>query len=393
MKDEKFNLSPVYCLHNGAVVLEQKDRKVVIGLTNPEDEQLRERLSNAVVQVMKTDTAAFVPLSHSEFTRKISTLFSASEKKSADVKNTDTGFFEKEETNIAAALLESLIEDACEDKVTDIHIEESVVRFRKSGILEDRLTVEGKTSRLLVQRIKLLAKLNVVEKRHGQDGQFVYRTNNSRNVFIRVSCMPVISTAGKENAESVVLRVLDTERIPLEIKDLGFGMRNQLLMEKFCRLKDGLVLICGPTGSGKSTTAAAILTRINREQKHSKKILTLEDPPEYLLDGISQIQIHAQNNMDFPEVLRRSLRQDPDVLFIGEIRDEVTARISVQASLTGHLVFATLHVGKINQALLRMCDFGIEKNILLTVMRGIILQHLEQGKMNSEIKSYLEEED
>lgn len=400
-KNQKFILSPVYCVHNGAVVLNQDENNVRIGLVDSNNELLKSRLSHAVknsLRVFKNPNffddvnqnkcAEFVTLSQEEFTRKISELYSLN---SADVKpssNDETKLeksnFDKE--NLTAALLDSLISRARENDATDIHIECSHIRFRIKGVLKNELNLDEKNSQAVVRRIKLLAKMNVSENRHGQDGQFVYTDKNNNNVFIRVSCVPSVSSLKDDDCESVVLRILDTARIPLKLESLGFNETQIDVLNKLCNLQNGLILICGPTGSGKSTTAAALLERIQKNNNDSEKIVSLEDPPEYILQGVTQIQIRSNDNMDFSEALRRTFRQDPDVIFIGEIRDSLTSKIAIQAALTGHLVFATIHVGTISQAVLRLYDLGEEPALVNEVLRAVVVQHFLNGKMEGRIR-------
>ena len=186
--------------------------------------------------------------------------------------------------------------------------------------------------------------------------------------------------------ESVVMRLLDPAKIPLDLDKLGFEENQISVLKKFCALENGLLLICGATGSGKSTTAAAMLEEIRNNGKDSKKIISLEDPPEYFLEGVSQVQIQDCHGLGFTEVLKRSFRQDPDVIFIGEIRDGETAEIAVQAALTGHLVLATLHTGTIGQAVLRMYDLGVPPKLVNAVLSGIIVQRLVEGKLSARIQ-------
>ena len=409
---KKFILSPTYCLHNGAVVLEQNDEIVKIGLVNSTDEELKLRLTHAVegqLRVCKKDSdsknddfrseqktsAEFVSLTKEEFTRKVTTLFSSEKKHDERIttscKKQDTNEeiaveSISAEENETAALLDSLIESARNLGATDIHIEENNVRFRVGGLLKREFYLDYKRAESLVRRIKLLSKLNVVEKRRGQDGQFIYLDSDDDSVFVRVSCVPAVSSCGKDEIGSVVMRILDTKRTPLELIKLGFTSNQIVVMKQFCSLPDGLILVCGPTGSGKSTTAGAMLETIRSIKNDSRKIVSLEDPPEYVLPGVTQIEIRSGSDMDFPEALRRTYRQDPDVIMIGEIRDELTAKTAVQAAMTGHLVIATMHVGTISQAVLRLYDLGQDPALVRAVLHGIIVQHLDEGKMEASIK-------
>jgi len=397
----KFILSPVYCIHNGAVVLEQENDSVRIGLVDSKNELLKSRLAHAVKNKLrvfnssdsfgcaKTKTSAeFVTITQEEFTQKISELYSLNNKSNAlietESENKEVSTLENE--NVTAALLNSIISRARKNNATDIHIEGNSIRFRIQGVLKKELNLDEKNAMAVIRRIKLLAKMNVLESRHGQDGQFVYTDEKNNNVFIRVSSVPAVSCLKDDNSESVVLRLLDTARIPLRLENLGFNESQVEVLNNLCNLENGLILICGPTGSGKSTTAASLLERIQKNKNESKKIVSLEDPPEYILQGVTQIQIKSNDNMDFAEALRRTFRQDPDVIFIGEIRDSLTSKIAVQAALTGHLVFATIHVGTISQAVLRLYDLGEDPALVNEVLRAIVVQHFLNGKMEGRIR-------
>ena len=281
----------------------------------------------------------------------------------------------------AVLLLDSILSEARIRAATDIHIEKSCVRLRVNGKLEKFLDLQSEKSAELVQRIKLLAGMNVIEKRRCQDGQFIY--GNKEPLFLRVSTMSVVGDVHSGN-ESVVLRLLDTSRIPLALGELGFSLQQ---LEKLCgtegisSLKNGLVLVCGPTGSGKSTTIAALLMEIEKQSGGSLKIISLEDPPEYVIPGVTQVRVDERNS--FSEALNHLFRQDPDVIMIGEIRDEESAAAALRASLTGHLVFATLHAGCAAESILRLENLGLEKELLCQILRGIICQELNliEGKM------------
>ena len=281
-------------------------------------------------------------------------------------------------------MLSGLIFSAQHQGATDIHIEAEEVRFRIKGLLTKYASLEHKSRESLVQRIKLLAKMNVVENRRGQDGQFTFMANNNESIFIRVSCLPSVGASGE--SESVVLRILDSSKTPLSLEKLGYDQEQIEELKKLCRLQNGLVLICGPTGSGKSTTAGAILEEIRKSQCDTKKIISLEDPPEYVLPGVTQVKVQPGHDMDFADALRRVFRQDPDVIFIGEIRDSLTAKVALQAALTGHLVFATLHTGSISQAKLRLINLGESPSLVEEVIKGIISQRLVNGKLEAEIE-------
>ena len=213
-----------------------------------------------------------------------------------------------------------------------------------------------------------------MKKRRCQDGQFIY--GNKNPFFLRVSTMAVVGEK-YVGEESVVLRLLDTSRLPLSLDGLGF---NAVQLEKLtgeeglCSAGKGLVLVCGPTGSGKSTTVASLLVELGRSAPDALKIISLEDPPEYVIPGVTQVKVDERNS--FSDALNHIFRQDPDVIMIGEIRDEESAAAAMRASLTGHLVFATLHSGGLAEAILRLENLGVARRQLCETLRGLVCQEL-----------------
>ena len=391
-----FNLTPAYCLYNGAAVLEQDGAKIRFLLDGENDGVLRARLSRAFerhvsgIRKMKDCPDSFRELIKIEFEhgsraalRKcVSRLYMADSPGSSAMPEEDAPANQTNQRDAAAVLLlDSILNEARTRNATDIHLEQNCVRLRVNGRLETLLVIQKEKSAELVQRIKLLAGMNVLEKRRCQDGSFVY--GNKNPFFLRVSTMAVVGEQ-YSGEESVVMRLLDVSRIPLSLGQLGF---NNLQLEKLSGkdgitfLSNGLVLICGPTGSGKSTTAASLLVEIKKEVNDSLKIISLEDPPEYVIPGVTQIKIDERNN--FSEALNHIFRQDPDVIMIGEIRDEESAAAALRASLTGHLVFATLHSSSASESLLRLENLGLDKRLLCQVLRGVICQELNEfeGKL------------
>src|SRR5690606_36785375 len=241
-----------------------------------------------------------------------------------------------------------------------------VVRFRVDGVLREVVQPKRELAPLLVSRIKVMAKLDIAEKRVPQDGRISLKVGG-REIDIRVSTMP--SSAG----ERVVLRLLDKEggRLNLDVLGMPSTLRSQLT-ELLLR-PHGILLVTGPTGSGKTTTLYAGLSEINDQ---TRNILTVEDPIEYNLEGIGQTQVNVKADMTFARGLRAMLRQDPDVVMVGEIRDRETAEIAVQASLTGHLVLSTLHTNSAVGALTRLRDMGIEQFLLASSLIGVLAQRL-----------------
>jgi general secretion pathway protein E len=267
-------------------------------------------------------------------------------------------------------LINALLTQAVKDNASDIHIEpyenRLVVRFRIDGVLREVLQTRRAVAPLVVSRIKVMSKLDIAEKRLPQDGRISLRIAG-RAVDVRVSTIP------SGHGERVVMRLLDKQAGRLDLEHLGMSSRDQTLMDELIHRPHGIILVTGPTGSGKTTTLYAALERIN---DRSRNILTVEDPVEYDLDGIGQTQVNTKVNMTFARGLRAILRQDPDVVMVGEIRDLETAEIAVQASLTGHLVLSTLHTNTAVGAVTRLRDMGVEPFLLSSSLIGVIAQRL-----------------
>lgn len=267
-------------------------------------------------------------------------------------------------------LLNALLSEAIKDGASDVHIEtfedRVMVRFRVDGVLREVLEPQRILAPLIVSRIKVMAKLDIAEKRLPQDGRITLRIAG-RAVDVRVSTMPT------SHGERVVLRLLDKQSARLDMADLGMMKNTLKLMQKLISMPHGIILVTGPTGSGKTTTLYAALTSLNTQVRN---ILTVEDPIEYDLPGIGQTQVNYKVNMTFAKGLRSILRQDPDVVMIGEIRDLETAQIAVQASLTGHLVLSTLHTNSAIGAITRLDDMGIEPFLLSSSLIGVLAQRL-----------------
>lgn len=277
---------------------------------------------------------------------------------------------EQEEDAPIIRLINALLTEAIKVNASDIHIEtfekRLVVRFRVDGVLREMVQPKRALAPLLVSRIKVMAKLDIAEKRVPQDGRISLRVA-SREVDIRVSTIP------SSNGERVVLRLLDKQAGRLDLGALGMTERDTDAINHLLQQPHGIILVTGPTGSGKTTSLYAGLTRLNDK---SRNILTVEDPIEYNLEGIGQTQVNTKADMTFARGLRAILRQDPDVVMIGEIRDLETAEIAVQASLTGHLVLSTLHTNNAIGAVTRLHDMGVEPFLLSSSLIGVVAQRL-----------------
>jgi type IV pilus assembly protein PilB len=269
-----------------------------------------------------------------------------------------------------AKLVEVVLKHAIEGRASDIHIEpiekEFRVRFRVDGILHSSLTLPKEVGRAVVSRVKILSNLKIDEKRKPQDGRFQI-VDNGNAIDFRVSTLPVV------DGEKVVMRILDKESKPLDFEALGLWGRNLEILRE--RIKDpyGIILISGPTGSGKSTTLYAFLTILNQEERN---IITLEDPVEYFVEGVNQSQIKPEIGYTFSNGLRSILRQDPNVIMVGEIRDTETAELAIHASLTGHLILSTVHTNDSIGAIPRLIDMGVEPFLLASSLRVVAAQRL-----------------
>ena len=267
-------------------------------------------------------------------------------------------------------LINAVLTQAVRENASDIHIEpfenRLVVRFRVDGILREVLQSKRAVAPLVVSRVKVMSRLDIAEKRLPQDGRISLRVAG-RSVDVRVSTIP------SGHGERVVLRLLDKQAGRLELASLGMEAATQTLIDELIHKPHGILLVTGPTGSGKTTSLYAALERLN---DNTRNIMTVEDPIEYYIDGIGQTQVNTKVEMTFARGLRAILRQDPDVVMVGEIRDLETAQIAVQASLTGHLVLSTLHTNTAAGALTRLRDMGIEPFLLSSSLIGVVAQRL-----------------
>ena len=267
-------------------------------------------------------------------------------------------------------LINGLIQEAIRLRASDIHIEPHEtrlsIRFRIDGVLREILSLSSHLSSALVSRIKVMARLDIAKKRIPQDGRFSLNLG-AQAVDVRISTLP------SRFGERVVLRLLNKEHALLSVGELGMTADMTEVFSKALETPNGIILVTGPTGSGKTTTLYAALTALNET---SRNILTVEDPIEYVLDGIGQTQVNNKTGMSFSAGLRAILRQDPDVVMVGEIRDPETASIAVQASLTGHLVLSTVHTNSSVAAITRLRDMGVEKFLLASTITAIVAQRL-----------------
>jgi type II secretion system protein E len=263
-----------------------------------------------------------------------------------------------------------ILTSAVEENASDIHIEpfedRLLIRFRRDGLLHEHMTLPPYMQQAISTRLKIMARLDIAERRLPQDGRIKTKIAG-RDIDIRVSCLPTVY------GESVVMRILDRTSASFSLEKLGFPQREYQLFQNLIHSPYGIILVTGPTGSGKTTTLYSALNSIN---SIDKKIITIEDPVEYELDGINQIHVNPRAGLTFASGLRSIVRQDPDVILIGEIRDKETADIAIQSALTGHLVFSTLHTNDAAGSISRLMEIGVEDYLLASSLIGIMAQRL-----------------
>jgi MSHA biogenesis protein MshE len=360
-----------------AVVLEDQGGEVQIGMVDPSDVFAYDELS----RILKRRVRPAV-VRESELFDFIDRVYGRSDEISslAEALHEDLGEsdFDLERIGEDAGaseapvvrLLQSLFEDAVRSRASDIHIEpdESVLRIRQrvDGILREQVMPERRIAPALVLRLKLMASLDISERRLPQDGRFNIKVRK-RSIDVRLSTMPVAY------GESVVMRLLDQSEGCVSMGQLGMPAPMLGQLERLIHRPDGLILVTGPTGSGKTTTLYAALAELNTPER---KIITVEDPVEYRLPRINQVQIQPKIGLTFARVLRTALRQDPDIVMVGEMRDAETVEIALRAAMTGHLVLSTLHTNDAISSAMRLADMGAESFLLASSLRAVIAQRL-----------------
>ena len=287
-----------------------------------------------------------------------------------------------EQSGAIAKLVHLMITKAVKEKASDIHIEpgetRTRIRYRSSGVMREEAAPPKSMQNELVSRIKIAANLDVSEKRLPQDGRFMISVEGT-NIDLRVSTLPTI------HGEKIVIRILDSRNLIVDFLDLGFSSKIKERWLDIIHQPEGLILLSGPTTSGKTTTMYATLHEINTIEKN---IITVEDPVEYSLPLINQVQINEKAGLSFPSTLRSILRQNPDIIMIGEIRDLETAQITVRSALTGHLVFSTIHTNDAPSAIARLIDMGIESYLVATALKGVLAQRLVRTNCPDCLESY-----
>jgi general secretion pathway protein E len=373
-------LSARFIRENKIVPLEFKKNTLKIIMADPDNNEIIDALKVAVshdIEIYSSDSRAIEEYIEKFYTQEIQDISKLIE----NMEDDSLQFIHEEEDDVGhlqdlaseapiIRLVNMIVTRAVESRASDIHIEpyadELKVRYRIDGVLHDIELIPKKLQAAIYSRIKIMAKLNIAERRLPQDGRIKLKVGGSE-IDIRVSSVPVLY------GESLVMRLLHQEGILIDMEQLGFPSDTLKTFNNIIKNTNGIILVTGPTGSGKTTTLYGALDKINSSDR---KIITVEDPIEYHLKGINQIQVKPQIGLDFPNILRHIVRQDPDVIMIGEIRDLETAEIAIQSALTGHLVFSTLHTNDAPTALTRLIDLGVQSYLLAATIRGILAQRL-----------------
>ena len=368
---EKF-LRDVY-----ALPIHESDEEVVVAMADPGDEFTLQAIALAcgkTVQVKIATTTQIenvLDLLHGGGNTKLANIVE-------EIENDDDASYAETTERLKdlageapiIRLVSLMINRAIELRASDIHIEpfenRLKLRYRIDGVLQEAEAPPVNSTAAIISRVKIMAKLNIAEHRLPQDGRINLRTQG-KLIDLRVSTVPTL------HGESLVLRILDKQHVSLDFDELGFAQDIKKKLQAILTLPHGIILVTGPTGSGKTTTLYTALQELNRPDK---KILTVEDPVEYQLEGINQIQVKPQIGLNFSDALRSIVRQDPDIIMIGEMRDLETASIAVQSALTGHLVFSTLHTNDAGSSITRLLDMGVEDYLLTSTLNGILSQRL-----------------
>lgn len=378
LQPELIRLLPeFYARHFRAIILNEEDNKYLVGMVDPQDllaqdeiERILKRKINRAL-IKEDDLLAALDSIY----RRSEEISHFAESLSEEMEPSTQDLFEKDkdlttEDMPVVNLLRSIFEDAAQVDASDIHIEpgESVlrIRLRVDGVLQEQIIEEKSISQALVQRIKLMSGMNIAEKRLPQDGRFSIQLQK-QFYDVRVSTLPV------QHGESLVMRLLNQSMNLITMEQLGLPKNIHEELDKILTAAYGILLIVGPTGSGKTTTLYSALNKLNQPED---KIITVEDPVEYRIPRINQVQVNAKIGLTFANVLRSILRQDPDVIMIGEMRDTETIEIALRAAMTGHFVLATLHTNDSISSINRLIDMGAEGYLVGTVLRAVMAQRL-----------------
>ncbi len=377
----EINVSNKFLIENKVLPVEISDDEIDIVVVDPRDKFILKSIRMSTG--LKVNAYIGLP---QDIERNLDKLVKADEEEeSFGVDENDIEHL-KDLANDAPVIrqVNNILQQAVENRASDIHIEpfenRMKVRYRIDGVMVESESMSAQQSSAIISRIKIMAKLNIAERRLPQDGRIQFRVQG-KELDLRVSTVPTLW------GESVVMRILDREQVVLDFEVLGFESELLARFKKSLEQPHGIILVTGPTGSGKSTTLYTALSSINTS---SRKIITAEDPVEYQLEGINQIQIKSQIGLTFASALRSIVRQDPDVIMVGEMRDLETAQIAVQSALTGHLVLSTLHTNDAPSSINRMIDMGVEDYMITTTVIGVLAQRLvrklcENCKVEAEV--------
>lgn len=381
LSEAKVNPQTLSLLHQDiaerymAVPLGEMESRLVVAMLDASNVQAVDFLSSKIGRPLKVYLASETGIRNVlkqyeiELDKDVADVLEGKESSSAPVDG-DTNIKTIVQDSPISKALSAILEYAAKNRASDIHIEplekELKIRVRVDGVLREVMTLPKATEAPLVSRIKILSNLKIDEHRIPQDGQFTIRVTE-KNIDLRISISPVVW------GEQIVIRLLDKSGTSLNLVDMGYKGRALRSIRQGISGSNGMILTSGPTGSGKSTSLYALIQEIKGEDIN---IVTLEDPVEYKMDGINQIQVNAEVGLTFASGLRSILRQDPDVVMVGEIRDKETATLAVQAALTGHLVFSTLHTNSAAGILPRLLDMGIEPFLIASTVRTVIGQRL-----------------
>jgi len=361
---------------SGAVIRSITNNEVTVAVKESKEKQVQHILHN----FHESQKVNIVKVSNKDFEEFVGSIVEKSDD-SYETKNNGKYIIDDSSSSSIINIINSIFLEAVRNNASDIHLEpfenSIIIRFRIDGVLEKIRELPISISESLVNRLKVMANLNIMESRIPQDGH-IQITIDSEKYDVRFSTVPIIK------GESVVLRLFNTKSKALSLEELGFSENNLKLIKKIRTMPNGIVLFTGPTGSGKTTTMHALLQIMDVEHK---KVITIEDPVEKSINGINQIQVHEEIGLTFQNILQRVLRQDPDIIMIGEIRNKETAELALRASLTGHLVLATLHTNDSQSCVERLKNFGLDSFMISSVLRMAISQRLVR-KISKDKRGY-----